>query len=521
MPNSAIYSFNAFKAIQEHYTQNASRLTADQSLAHHENNIKKTTASPFLAFSGGIRIKDVCGKILSKGREHLSEASDIDIATEAFGSRLVLDRLFPTGRADQLVSWFGSPECSLIEGELENLARRVMNGTSKVFKQERKKAQRGPGWLSPLIAGLPRDSTFAGSGLPMAIAGPKDVPKSTDNASSSSGLNEENGSSGDSVEGAAAMKKVTGLKGIFGASEAKGNRKPLAELQKDKNQSNAPQPPVFVAPQSNRSSGHPQARPLSRSAPNSHRHAIYIDNDVSANNLAPPRPDNITTNEAAPNVSGSDTAPSSVAAQMLQPNAVNNVVAPPHPGRVSGPSSLHAPNQASASGTLNVEEKNGEAQVSMPVSEFSATLKPVNDSKPIRPAQDRLSPKLADVTTLCSSTSEDVIAKSNQESSPQSTPFATTSFSDVNTISEGKSTMIIDAASGDSSVSESEQDNATQDSSTAESSTSAFTFSDPSTMARNISSSNNAQPIVFSISYNHTHHHHHHHHHVHNHYHAA
>lgn len=65
----------------------------------------------------------------------LSDAPYFQIATEAFGSRLVLDRLFPTGRADQLVSWFGSPECSLIEGELENLARCVMNGTSKVFKQ--------------------------------------------------------------------------------------------------------------------------------------------------------------------------------------------------------------------------------------------------------------------------------------------------------------------------------------------------------------------------------------------------
>ncbi|KAJ3904097.1 hypothetical protein F5879DRAFT_100109 [Lentinula edodes] len=355
----------------------------------------------------------------------------------------------------------------------------------------------------------------------MAIAGPKDVPKSTDNASSSSGLNEKGKrpSSGDPVEGAAAIKKATGLKGIFGASEAKGNRKPLAELQKDKNQSSAAQQPGLVAPQSNRFSGHPQARPLSRSAPNSHRHAIYIDNDVSANILAPPRPDNITTNEAAPtNVSGSDTAPSSVAAQMLQPSAVNNVVAPPHLGRVSVPSSLRAPNQASASGTLNVEKKKGEAQVSKPVPDFSTTLKPVNDSKPIRPAQDRLSPKLADVTTLCSSTSEDVIAKSNQESSPQSTPFVTASSSDLNTVSEGKSTtIVIDAASGDSSVSESEQDNATQDSSTAESSTSAFTFSDPSTMARNISSSNNVQPLVFNITYNHTHHHHH----VHNHYHAA
>ncbi|KAF8824349.1 hypothetical protein HHX47_DHR8000303 [Lentinula edodes] len=466
MRDSAIYSYNPFKALQNCYILNASNLTAAQSLAHHEISIRKTIASTFLTFSGETRIKDVCRNTLRKEREHLSEA-DIDIATNAFGSRLVLNKILPTGCADQLTAWFGSPECSLIEGELESLARRVMSGTARVFKQTYQKGKRP--------------------------------------------------SSGDSVEGAAATKKATGLKGIFGASEAKGNRKPLAELQKDKNQSNAPQPPVFVAPQSNRSSGHPQARPLSRSAPNSHRHAIYIDNDVSANNLAPPRPDNITTNEAAPNVSGSDTAPSSVAAQMLQPNAVNNVVAPPHPGRVSGPSSQRAPNQASASGTLNVEEKKGEAQVSMPVPDFSTTLKPVNDSKPIRPAQDRLSPKLADVTTLCSSTSEDVIAKSNQESSPQSTPFVTASSSDVNTISEGKSTIVIDAASGDSSVSESEQDNATQDSSTAESSTSAFTFSDPSTMARNISSSNNVQPLVFNITYNHTHHHHH----VHNHYHAA
>ncbi|KAJ3861578.1 hypothetical protein EV359DRAFT_66377 [Lentinula novae-zelandiae] len=520
MPNSAIYSFNAFKAIQEHYTQNASRLTADQSLAHHENNIKKTTASPFLAFSGGNRIKDVCRKILSKGREQLSEASDIDIATEAFGSRLVLDRLFPTGRADQLVSWFGSPECSLIEGELENLARRVMNGTSKVFKQERKKAQRVPG-----------------SGFPMAIAGPKDVPKNTEKISSSSGLNEvsifsletyqkgKRPSSGDPVEGAAAVKKATGLKGIFGASEAKGNRKPLAELPKDKNQSNAPQPPVFIVPQSNRSSGHPQARPLSRSAPNSHRHAIYIDNDVSANNLVPLRPDNISTDEAAQtNVSGSDTAPSSVAARMLQPTAVNNVVAPE---RASGPSS----SPAVASDTFNSEGKKGEAQVSMPVPEFSSILNPVNGAKPayvttfssenVTPESNQESSpqsqsKPAYVTTL---SSENVIAKSNQESSPQSTPFVATS-SDLNTVSEGKST-VIDAASGNSSVSESEQDNPIQDSSTAESSTSAFTFSDPSTMSRNISSSNNAQPLVFSITYNHTHHHHHHHHHVHNHYHAA
>ncbi|KAJ3856693.1 hypothetical protein EV368DRAFT_78438 [Lentinula lateritia] len=238
-------------------------------------------------------------------------------------------------------------------------------------------------------------------------------------------------------------------------------------------QCSAPQQPGLVAPQSNRSSGHPQARCLSRSAPNSHRHAIYIDNDVSANNLAPPRPDNITTNEAAlTNVFGSDTAPSSIAAQMLQSSAMNNVVAPPHPERVSVPSS----SPAAASDTFNSEGKKGEAQVS-PSSQLFSSLS-------------------------------------------MSTPLVATS-SDLNTVSEGKSTIVIDAASDNSLVSESEQDNSTQDSSTAESSTSEFTFSDPSTVSRNISSSNNAQPLVFSITYNHTHHHHHHHHHVHNHYHAA
>ncbi|KAJ3932549.1 MAG: hypothetical protein NXY57DRAFT_100125 [Lentinula lateritia] len=336
----------------------------------------------------------------------------------------------------------------------------------------------------------------------MAIAGPKDIPKSTDNASSSSGLNEKGKrpSSGDPVEGAAAVKKATGLKGIFGASEAKGNRKPLAELPKDKNQSNAPQQPGFVVPQSNRSSG-PQTRHLSRSAPNSHRHAIYIDNNVSANNLASPRPVYIPTDEAAQtNVSGSDTAPSSIATQMPQSSAVNNVVVPPHPERVSVPSS----SPAAASDTFNSEGKKGEAQVSMPVPEFSSILNPVSGAKP------------AYVTIF---SSENVTPESNQESSPQSKPFVATS-SDLNTVSEGKSTIVIDAASGDSSVSESEQENSTtQNSSTAESSTSEFTFSDPSTMSRNISSSNNAQPLVFSITYNHTHHHHHHH--VHNHYHAV
>ncbi|KAJ3810444.1 hypothetical protein F5876DRAFT_65601 [Lentinula aff. lateritia] len=284
-------------------------------------------------------------------------------------------------------------------------------------------------------------------------------------------------------------------------------------------QCSAPQQPGLVAPQSNRSSGHPQARRLSRSAPNSHRHAIYIDNDVSANNLAPPRPDNITTNEAdLTNDFGSDTAPSSS-------SAMNNVVAPPHPERVSVPSS----SPAAASDTFSSEGKKGEAQVSMPVPEFSTILKPVNDSKPayvmtlcsenVTPESNQeFSPqsqsKPAYVTTL----SENVIAKSNQESSPQSTPLVATT-SDLNTVSEGKSTIVIDAASDNSLVSESEQDNSTQDSSTAESSTSEFTFSDPSTVSRNISSSNNAQPLVFSITYNHTHHHHHHH--VHNHYHAA
>ncbi|KAJ4466213.1 hypothetical protein C8R41DRAFT_76138 [Lentinula lateritia] len=282
MPDSAIYSYNPFKALQDCYTLNASNLTAAQSLAHHEISIRKTIASTFLTFSGKTRIQDVCRNTLRKERERLSEG-DIDIATNAFGSRLVLNKLLPSGCADQLMAWFGSPECSLLEGELESLARRVMSGTARVFKQERKKAQRGPG-----------------SGFPMAIGGPKDVPKNTDKISSSSGLNEKGKrpSSGDPVEGAAAVKKATGLKGIFGATEAKGNRKPLAELPKDKNQSNAPQQPGFVVPQSNRSSG-PQTRHLSRSAPNSHRHAIYIDNNVSANNLAPPRPVYIPTDEAA------------------------------------------------------------------------------------------------------------------------------------------------------------------------------------------------------------------------------
>ncbi|KAJ3743178.1 hypothetical protein DFH05DRAFT_1293738 [Lentinula detonsa] len=141
MSTSSTPSFNASKAIQDQYILNSTKLAPPQSLEAYEADIKNMEISPFLTFSGMDRIANVFQKVLSEGSEHMSDPSDIAIASQAFSSKAFLDKLSPTGASDQLIAWLGSGQCNLPEGKLENLVRLVVNGTAGVFKRDRKKRQ--------------------------------------------------------------------------------------------------------------------------------------------------------------------------------------------------------------------------------------------------------------------------------------------------------------------------------------------------------------------------------------------
>ncbi|KAJ3981612.1 hypothetical protein F5890DRAFT_1534498 [Lentinula detonsa] len=280
MSTSLTQSLNAStrKAIQDHYIKQATNLAPPQSLAAYEAEIKNMEISPFLTFSGKDRIANVFQKVLSEGSEHMSDPSDIAIALEALGSKPFLDKLSPTGAADQLIAWLGSAQCPLPEDKLENLVRLVVNGTAGVFKRNRKKRQL-------------EDSL--GSGLTMPVPGGKDIIRTNEKDTKVSGLSKGGKRPlGDSVKGLS-KKRATGIKGIFGSTGT----------------------------QPTRHSRRPQIRGPSQ---NSHRYAVYFDNDVSATH---PTDSNVPAINQASSPDASE-SPSSVDAQMLASTRTGVSLAP-------------------------------------------------------------------------------------------------------------------------------------------------------------------------------------------------
>ncbi|KAJ3784965.1 hypothetical protein GGU10DRAFT_387854 [Lentinula aff. detonsa] len=479
MSTSLTQSLNAStqKTIQDHYILNATNLAPPQSLAAYEAEIKKTEISPFLTFSGIDRIANVFQKVLSEGSEHMSDPSDIAIALKAFGSELFLDKLSPTGAADQLIAWLGGVQCPLPEDRLENLVRLVVNGTAGVFKRDRKKRQ--------LEGSL-------GSGLTMPVPGGKDIIRTNEKDSKVSGLSKgEKRPLGDSVKGFS-KKRATGIKGIFGSTG--------------------------IQPTSH------SRRPQIRGPPqNSHRHAVYFDNDVSATHSSSrqlPTDSNVPAINQASSPDASE-SPSSVDAQMLASTRTGVSLAPQSaPGR---PSSIRSsaldtndiedlssirPNiqspaitsDSAHSSHLDSVENGVKLQVSMPTASSVSTL-------PKRAVE----PENLDIAGAKTA------AAGSQDFFPEST---STAFNETQHVA-------ITTGSPQISLLPTGPEESRQNSSTSYSTMDSVAFPAPSTSNGNLprdsfnssdsSSSTNVQPLVFNITYNHTHHHHH----VHNHYHAS
>ncbi|KAJ3793382.1 hypothetical protein GGU11DRAFT_811977 [Lentinula aff. detonsa] len=475
MSTSSTQSFNVSKAIQDHYILNSTKLAPPQSLAVYEAEIKNTEISPFLTFSGKDRIANVFQKVLSEGSEHMSDPSDIAIASKAFGSKPFLDKLSPTGDADPLIAWLGSAQCNLPEDKLQNLVRLVVNGTAGVFKRDRKKRQ-----------------GILGSGLtmPVPVLGGKDIIRT----------NEKDSKNGkrplvrDSVTGLS-KKRATGIKGIFGSTGT----------------------------QSTRHSGHPQARGSSQ---NSHRHAVYFDNDVSVTHSSahqrPPDSNVPAVNQASP--SDASETPSSVAAQTLASTGTTGVSLAPQlaPGR---PSSICS----SALDTNRVEDLSSvRPNIQSPAITSDSACSSHLDSVENGVKQQESMPTASFVSTFSKRAVESenvdiVCARNIVDGSQNSCPEFTSTDSN-----ETQHVAITTVSPGDS-VLHTGPEESRQDSSTSHSTTESVAFSAPSSSNGNIprdssnsgdsSSSTNVQPLVFNITYNHTHHHHHHH--VHNHYHAS
>ncbi|KAJ4001191.1 hypothetical protein F5050DRAFT_1725980 [Lentinula boryana] len=477
MSTSLTQSFNVSKTIQDHYILNATKLAPPQSLATYEAEIKNTEISPFLTFSEKDQIANVFQKVLSEGSEHMSDPSDIAIASKAFGSKPFLDKLSPTGAADQLIAWLGGVQCPLPEDRLEHLVRLVLNGTAGVFKRDRKKRQ---GSL--------------GSSLTMPVPGGKDIIRTNEKDSKVSGLSK----SGkrplvrDSVKDLS-KKRATGTKGIFGSTGT----------------------------QPTRHSSHPQARGSSQ---NSHRHAVYFDKDVFAtHSISRHRPtdSNVPAINQALSPDASET-PSSVAAQMLASTRTGVSLAPQ--SALESPSSIcssaldtngiealssirHVQSPAITSDSAHSyhfgSAENGvKLQVSMPTASFVSTL----------------SKRAVEPENLGIACAKNVVDGS-QNSSPEFTSTAFNETQDGAIITGSPEVFLLHTGPEESG----------QNSSTSHSAMDSVAFYAPSTSNGNLprdsfnssdpSSSTNVQPFVFNIAYNHTHHHHHHH--VHNHYHAS